>query len=314
MLKYFFLTIVCLNFSSLYAQQDLSAYYKMLHGEWKSWGLGDASAFYRPDSIIDIYLYGEVARAATAFQVEVDTISPWKPGERKYALDFQNDTLMIRTYPANEGFFEEQQYPSQILVLNDSVKISVSLKRGKGIKDHIDGVGMNYKFRGTVKSPLYSYPEDDLKAKFILPDGFAGYIVIMYDQEGITNATLDELGRRILHIPASGLLETNYKVDPIIFATRQYAFYYNKQNKGQLERLPLVWVSLSGLIAQTSFAKEYLQHFDPEAICVMPFGYNQFARGLINKKFGKDLKGNAEMYYVGKLKDMIGKAPVFIEE
>ncbi|HMO39006.1 MAG TPA: hypothetical protein PKC76_15185 [Saprospiraceae bacterium] len=179
MLKYFFLIIVCLNFSPLHAQQEVSAYYKMLHGEWKSWGLGDASTFYRSDSTIDTYLYGDMARAAMGFQVEVDTISPWKAGEMKYALEFQHDTLMMYTYPANEGFFEEQHDASQILVLNDSVKISVSFKRAQGIKDHIDG---------------------------------------------------------------------------------------------------------------------------------------KFARALINKKFGKDLKGNAEIYYVGKLKDMIGKTPAFIEE
>jgi len=314
MLKYFFLIIVCLNFLPLHAQQEVSAYYKMLHGEWKSWGLGDAYTFYRSDSTIDTYLYGDMARAAMGFQVEVDTISPWKAGEMKYALEFQHDTLMMYTYSAKERFVKHQQSGSQILTLSDSVKISVSFKRAQGIKDHIDGISMDYKFRGTVKSPLYSYPEDDLKARFILPDGFIGYVVIIYDQEGISKDTLNEWGQRILHIPVSGLLETSHKIDPTIFATRRYAFYYDKQNKGQLERLPLVWGSLRGLIAQASFAKEYLQHFDPEATCVMPYGYNQFARELINKKYGKDLKGNAEMYYVGKLKDMIGKTPIFIEE
>ncbi len=62
-----------------------------------------------------------------------------------------------------------------------------------------------------------------------------------------------------------------------------------------------------------AIVKAYLEHLDKEAIYVVPFGYNQFSREFINKKYQKDLKGNAEIYYVGKLKDMIGKTRDFME-
>ncbi len=41
---------------------------------------------------------------------------------------------------------------------------------------------------------------------------------------------------------------------------------------------------------------------DNEKVYVLIRGYNQYARELLNQKYGIDLNGNIEMYYVDTLK------------
>ncbi len=305
---------VCIMFigvNLIFAQKDLAHHYKLIYGKW-----GDSNGYaeFLPDSTYNQYYFGELAKAVLNFQVEdIDTLTPWKHGEMGYYLSFEEDSLVIHYFPVRNIIKEEKK--SYILLLNKDEKVSLTFKKGKGIDDHIDEVSYSRRFT-EEQHPVHSnFPEEEVNSKFIVPEGFTGYVVVVYNPDMQQAMQSGEMGKRIFEIPNDGLLETDFTADPVTFATQKYGFYYRKYNENELVRLPLINRSInSPIMIQTTFIQEYLKQFNPNSMVVIPFGYNQIARNLLNKKFNKNIIGNAEIYYVGVLRDLIGNQPPFVEK
>ncbi|MBX2930246.1 MAG: hypothetical protein KF852_20615 [Saprospiraceae bacterium] len=289
----------------LFGQSILDTYYRYAIGEWKSPSLFDVKSVYRADSTIDVYYTGDAARKLFNFQIDIDTVSPWGPGEMAFMINLQDDTLLCCNI---EKMRINQPSCYRLLLLTDTMKVTISYKKGPLINDHIDGVKFSYKHVVPQSDPLYHCPEDEICNRFLLEEDFTGLLVVLYQSPDLVTKRIDPIEQRTFHVPSNGLLETLHAADPISFAMRGNAFYYADKNGTPVKRLSLMLREiLSPGVLQLEKVNNYLSRFDPDEVYVVPLGYNQMARQLLNERFGKELIGNAEMYQVGRLKDLITK-------
>jgi len=306
---YFSLFLFWLSFTSGTSQCDPLAAFELIQGRWHVSPFQEKYVCYNPDSTYDVFIYGDAAKIASGL-TNVDTISPWGKGERGYFLSCSGDTLMLNSFYL-KNWTQKDTSISYILSLSESELIRVNFKKKKGLEDHIDGVGLSYRDPDFDDISYNARNSDNLtKSKYFLKPGFQGYVVLLYGGGVIMSAGGNE-EPLVVRIPDDGLFETYRKADPVAFVKQQHEFYFENDLS---KKLPIVHGVVRSMLSESTLVKEYLSQFDENEICVVPFGYNQFGREMLNKKFGKDLQGNAEIYYVGPLKEVMGKFPKLVEE
>lgn len=305
------LSVFCfLIINLLHAQCDTKASDRLLHGKWYSSDLIEGFTCFNSNSTQDTYYYGESAKAISGF-ASIDTITPWSIGERSYSLGCKGDTLLLKSFYNNNGSMGKDTGVSYILSLTDTEMIIMSYKQKKGIENHIDGVGL------LRKDNIFDYKTSttlsgDFCKKYILNAGFEGYVVINYDSSSNSIVDNNTSSNKAFFIPESGLLITNEPLNPVEFVKNRFSFSYaNDINMS----LPIIdKIVKSDIYVKTKLVENYLKNFSPNMICVVPLGYNEFSRGKINKKFGKDISGNTEIFYIGPLGNITGKSPEFHSE
>ncbi len=295
--------------STVFCQCDPISAFELIKGKWYPYPLVEGHSIYNADSTYDAYYYGEYAKAAIGL-INVDTISPWEKGERGFFLSCKDDTLLLNSFYLKN--YKNDTTATYILSLTETELIILSFKQKDGLRSHIDGVGLKYRNpdMGNVNTNI-NISGSVLKTQFLLKPEFQGYVVVMYDGVKIDKEENGNDEPLVISIPESGLAETNRKADPMAYAKKQLEFYYENNRE---KKIPIVPGLIRGLLSDTTHVKEYLSQFNENEVCVATFGYNQFSREKLNKKFGKDLKGNAEIYYVGPLKNVIGKSPKLVED
>lgn len=78
-------------------------------------------------------------------------------------------------------------------------------------------------------------------------------------------------------------------------------FYYEDNNK-DLQEIEVYWGKQYISAVEADSVKT---NFDMNSVYINPLGYNQNPRDWLNKVFGKEIKGNIEMFKNDTLKNMI---------
>lgn len=76
----------------------------------------------------------------------------------------------------------------------------------------------------------------------LIPEGFLGKVVILYNQDDGVPIEYDKEGRRVYRIPESGILQTKATPNPGGFIGSDLNFYYVGENGEKLNKIP--WVDL----------------------------------------------------------------------
>ena len=298
---------ICSN--TVFCQCDPVSAFELIKGKWYSSPLVEGHSIFNTDSSYDEFYYGDYAKAATGL-TNVGTISPWEKRERGFFLSCKDDTLLLNSFYLKN--YKKDTTVSYVLSLTEKELITLSFKKKKGLHSHIDGVASRYRSHDIGgENENINMSGNTRKTKFLLKPEFQGYVAVLYDGVKIGKEENENDKPFVISIPENGLAETNRKADPLSYAKKQLEFYCANNKK---EKIPIVKGLIRGLLANTTLIKEYLSQFDENEVCVVTFGYNQFSREKLNKKFGKDLKGNAEIYYVGILKNIVGGFPELIED
>jgi len=145
-----------------------------------------------------------------------------------------------------------------------------------------------------------------------LPNNYIGYFSVAYDQAGgIQRRYHNDI--RIIEIPDNGFLETQFRETPVDYIEGKMAFVY--RDDILLERCRKISaidkVQLHK-IAATMIAG--YSGYNLDSVYVVPLGYNQVRRSLIEDGLGKRIDGNIEMFRIDTLKNVIGVKNLIIDK
>ncbi|MBW6479495.1 MAG: hypothetical protein K0B37_08715 [Bacteroidales bacterium] len=200
---------------------------------------------------------------------------------------------------------------SKISESDDSVRVDVFLDKDILVLLFWKGDYRPYEYQIPVayirkeKSATEVY-RPTIRSIFYLPVGYAGYALVALDQHHGEPAEYDGEGRRILHMPESGLLLTHSEPMPLAMAKREFAFYFNDSDGKISVSLPLLPNSCITLFKNQNFTNEQIQEYgyDPDQIYVYYYRYNP-GRENINKLFGQEIKGQVFWFRVDTLWNLL---------
>lgn len=210
-----------------------------------------------------------------------------------FQIEKEDDQLFLNVYSPDQDLLEK----NQLFYLGNKI-VMVSTKWWiTDISLHIDEILLLEK--ADSLSNKKDITDEYQSAKYYLPAGFSEMIYIVYDQKTGQREELDTHGNRILRIPESGILYTQFKPAPLTLVLKNQEFFFISDSSEVVNKVDHISYhenSDTSLINQLKFRDEQMM--------VISYGFNQESRVSLNARLGEEIKGNVEFLEVISYKEI----------
>ena len=199
----------------------------------------------------------------------------------QYKIDLKNNQLYL--------YFKNSKTPVKysFKVAGDYLILMIHKK----IENHIDEIIL-LKRQGSLQTLKLDSPT----IKFLIPDGYSGYVYVNYNQSKNHNEYNNQ-NNILIEIHKSGKTITQNNINPYSYITKNIEFKY----ESNLNTIPFfIFNEYTGRLNNL-----LNQGFSMDSTYVCLYGFNQIARENINKIFDQEIKGNVLMFKIDSLKNLI---------
>ena len=134
---------------------------------------------------------------------------------------------------------------------------------------------------------------------FVFENNFFGYVLINYNQPDGQEKKYTKNGTKIIDVPISGTLKTQFIADPFNYILKNIKFARKNNINKEIPHICFKWArsqKLEGLVELG---------YDTNAVYVILQDYNQMGRGYINEWWDEEITGQVLMFKIDTLKNLL---------
>lgn len=233
----------------------------------------------------------------------------WKASDTYSFVMEEGDSLFLYSKNSMSSLSNgEKRDGERSLILIDSLGFTLAGYKGLMNSSQINKTQLaafpKYYTRNNIQDREAVLRQKD-EIEIVLPDGFRGMALIAYGQEDGQEVYYDKNGLAVLHVDTAGILATQYRACPDVYAKEKIAYRFESGSDD--EEIMTLSMNCLGLLGGASDKEIVALGFDLDKPVIYGARFNPARDGVVNKGFGREIGGQVFSFEVVVLKDLLSK-------